>query len=365
MTPGGSSLSVVEAGPPHRAAEVLAVRAPRLRRPAGARPAQHGPGRDARVGGGGAERRRWTAGAAARPCRWARWCSTRAVPGRLGLRRVSVDPAHQGHGVASAMVGVAEDIAEDRGLDGVWLWAREELPENLRLLAAPRLRRGRARRRRRSGWPRRCGWPGRCPPPTTPARSAGGSPPSWSRGDLVVLTGGLGAGKTTLDPGHRRRAGRTRRRSLADVRDLAGAPVAVRRARPRARRRLPARRCRRARRPRPGRLAGRRRDRGRVGGGDGREAGRVAGSTSASTCSTRAARRPSPRPGPDRDAPVLPVVDRAEVRVASVRPRRPALGHRPAALLPAALTPPDVSPRAVPWYRRRGVPGGPACTCVM
>ena len=29
------------------------------------------------------------------------------------------------------MVGVAEDVAEARGLDGVWLTAREELPDNL------------------------------------------------------------------------------------------------------------------------------------------------------------------------------------------------------------------------------------------
>ena len=36
-------------------------------------------------------------------------------PGRLGLRRVSVDPDIQARGVASAMVGVAEDTAEERG----------------------------------------------------------------------------------------------------------------------------------------------------------------------------------------------------------------------------------------------------------
>jgi tRNA threonylcarbamoyladenosine biosynthesis protein TsaE len=51
--------------------------------------------------------------------------------GLLGLRRVSVDPAHQAHGVASAMVGVAEDVAEGRGLDGLWLQARVELPETV------------------------------------------------------------------------------------------------------------------------------------------------------------------------------------------------------------------------------------------
>ena len=50
---------------------------------------------------------------------------------------------------------------------------------------------------RRDGLPSRVPWP----PPTTPARSVA----AWARllraGDLVVLTGGLGAGKTTLTQG--------------------------------------------------------------------------------------------------------------------------------------------------------------------
>lgn len=52
--------------------------------------------------------------------------------GLLGLRRVSVDPGGQGRGVATAMVGVAEDIAASREKDGLWLHLREELPENIR-----------------------------------------------------------------------------------------------------------------------------------------------------------------------------------------------------------------------------------------
>ena len=50
-------------------------------------------------------------------------------------------------------------------------------------------------------------------------------------GDLVVLTGGLGAGKTTLDAGHRRRARGPGARHLTDVRHRPGAPLDRRRAR--------------------------------------------------------------------------------------------------------------------------------------
>jgi tRNA threonylcarbamoyladenosine biosynthesis protein TsaE len=52
-------------------------------------------------------------------------------PGVLGLRRVSVDPGHQGHGVASAMVGCAEEVAAARGLDALSLFARVELPDTI------------------------------------------------------------------------------------------------------------------------------------------------------------------------------------------------------------------------------------------
>ncbi|HWD81802.1 MAG TPA: GNAT family N-acetyltransferase, partial [Kribbella sp.] len=46
----------------------------------------------------------------------------------LHLRRVSVDPRYQARGVASAMVGCAEEVAVRRGFNRVNLIARVELP---------------------------------------------------------------------------------------------------------------------------------------------------------------------------------------------------------------------------------------------
>jgi tRNA threonylcarbamoyladenosine biosynthesis protein TsaE len=120
--------------------------------------------------------------------------------GMLGLRRVSVDPSQQGHGVASAMVGVAEDVAETRGLDGVWLTARRELPDNIVFWT----RRGYLEIDRtgpllilaKALWVA-------VPAPTAAATQALGQRlASLTRpGDLLVITGGLGAGKTTLTQG--------------------------------------------------------------------------------------------------------------------------------------------------------------------
>lgn len=121
-------------------------------------------------------------------------------PGLLGLRRVSVDPDHQDRGVASAMVGVAEDTAEERGHDGIWLDVREELPDNVEFW----LRRH-YHLVRRTGSSLELGktlWLAR------ELRSAEGTRDFGARlggllaaGDLVVVTGGLGAGKTTLAQG--------------------------------------------------------------------------------------------------------------------------------------------------------------------
>lgn len=118
-------------------------------------------------------------------------------PGWLGLRRVSVDPGHQEHGIASAIVGVAETVADERGADGLWLLVREELPATVRF------------------WSHRGYLPvGRDGVHTVvqkplPARIDVVSPavmaslatrlaPHLRAGDLLILTGELGAGKTTF-----------------------------------------------------------------------------------------------------------------------------------------------------------------------
>jgi tRNA threonylcarbamoyladenosine biosynthesis protein TsaE len=123
-----------------------------------------------------------------------------STPGRLGLRRVGVDPDAQLHGVASAMVGVAEAVAERRGLDSVWLKARVELPETIEFW------------RRRGYWPERSDGSNlmfgkalsatRRLPTADDTRAFGRTLAGLlSGGDVLVLAGDLGAGKTTLTQG--------------------------------------------------------------------------------------------------------------------------------------------------------------------
>lgn len=121
-------------------------------------------------------------------------------PGLIGLRRVSVDPDHQGHGVASAMVGMAEEVARERGADGLWLLVREELPETIRFW----LRRGYYRGDREG-----------VHTVVQKALSAHIAVPDvdamselakrvgalLKAGDLLILQGELGAGKTTFTQG--------------------------------------------------------------------------------------------------------------------------------------------------------------------
>jgi len=124
----------------------------------------------------------------------------RPRPGVLGMRRVSVDPDHQGHGVASAMVGCAEDAAEELGLDGLTLTARLELPATVEFWR----RRGYAEVERDEPFLTY----GKALPVRRELRAAEDTRAFGERlagllraGDLVVLSGELGAGKTTLTQG--------------------------------------------------------------------------------------------------------------------------------------------------------------------
>ena len=118
----------------------------------------------------------------------------------LNLRRVSVDPRSQARGVASAMVGCAEEVAVRRGLSRVNLIARVELPDTVEF------------------WRRR-GYsvvdqqehnliyakalPVELTVPTAEDMQAIAEQLAGQlrAGDLLVLSGDLGAGKTTFTQG--------------------------------------------------------------------------------------------------------------------------------------------------------------------
>ncbi len=118
----------------------------------------------------------------------------------LTLRCVSVDPRHQGHGVASAMVGCAEEAAVRRGVSRVNLIARVELPDTVEFW----------RRRGYSVVEQQDhnliyakAMPLELTVPTADDMQAIGEELAGQlrAGDVLVLSGDLGAGKTTFTQG--------------------------------------------------------------------------------------------------------------------------------------------------------------------